>query len=610
MIPDLFYGEAIMSQKSLYEKYFSEPISSKHRQYETLRSRFVDQMKVKDIAKKYGYSFFTVQDLIKNFKKSCDKQEQINFFVENLPGPKADRKKSDIKNDVIVLRNRGYASTDIQAALKLKNKNISISLVEQVIREEKYDALSRRTREKKRKIEMEIASQQIPGFTIAHNAKPKKPEVADVRKINLHNDKKLYSRVAGIFLFYPFLIKAGIDKIVQRANLPGTKMIPSLSYLLSALSLKLLDKERESHINDWNFDETLGLFAKLNILPKSTAITDYSYRLVNGQHNKLMKEWVKAVNPILNPDNSRCFSLDFHSIAHRGENNGLENHYVPTRGKATSSVLTFFARIIDVPMVCYANADILSKEKNKMVLDFVDYWNEITGLLPEWLYFDSKVTTYEYLNELNIKNISFITIRRRGAAMLRNALAQPRAEWKTTTIDTPKRKNKTIKVLDGRTKLKGYDGDLRQLVVDGLGRESPTFFMTNNFDLTAREIFKRYTLRNYIENDIGINVNFFHQDCLCSEVRLNVDFDIALTVIANNCYRWLNTILKGYEKLEPKTVYRKIVETGGHVTLEGDQILVEFDRRSHNPLIAQAFSKYKSLAVPWLENKKIKFDFA
>ena len=143
-----------------------------------------------------------------------------------------------------------------------------------------------------------------------------------------------------------------------------------------------------------------------------------------------------------------------------------------------------------------------------------------------------------------------------------------------------------------------------------MGRESPTFFLTNNFDSTAREILRRYTQRNYIENDIGINVNFFHQDCLCSEVRLNVDFDIVLTVMANNCYRWLNSILKGYEKMAPKTVYRKIVETGGHLTLEGDQIMVKLDRRSHNPLIAQAFSQYKSLTVPWLENKKIKFDFA
>jgi hypothetical protein len=35
---------------------------------------------------------------------------------------------------------------------------------------------------------------------------------------------------------------------------------------------------------------------------------------------------------------------------------------------------------------------------------------------------------------------------------------------------------------------------------------------------------------------LGISVNFFHLDCLASEVRLNVDLDVALTVLANGCY--------------------------------------------------------------------------
>jgi hypothetical protein len=38
-------------------------------------------------------------------------------------------------------------------------------------------------------------------------------------------------------------------------------MIPATSALLSLLALKLLDKERRSHINDFNFDEAVGLFA-------------------------------------------------------------------------------------------------------------------------------------------------------------------------------------------------------------------------------------------------------------------------------------------------------------------------------------------------------------
>src|SRR5262249_42571977 len=37
----------------------------------------------------------------------------------------------------------------------------------------------------------------------------------------------------------------------------------------------------------------------------------------------------------------------------------------------------------------------------------------------------------------------------------------------------------------------------------------------------------------------GSCVNFFHLDCLASEVNLNVDLDCALTVVAQGYYRWV-----------------------------------------------------------------------
>ena len=62
----------------------------------------------------------------------------------------------------------------------------------------------------------------------------------------------------------------------------------------------------------------------------------------------------------------------------------------------------------------------------------------------------------------------------------------------------------------------------------------------------------RYAGRNRIEDGLGISVNFFHLDCLASEVRLNVDLDAALTVIANGCYRWLASRLNGFAKADSK----------------------------------------------------------
>lgn len=65
-------------------------------------------------------------------------------------------------------------------------------------------------------------------------------------------------------------------------------MVPATSALLSLLALKLLDKERKSHISDFNFDEAIGLFTGLNILPKATFATDYSYRTQRHYQQRLL----------------------------------------------------------------------------------------------------------------------------------------------------------------------------------------------------------------------------------------------------------------------------------------------------------------------------------
>jgi hypothetical protein len=91
-----------------------------------------------------------------------------------------------------------------------------------------------------------------------------------------------------------------------------------------------------------------------------------------------------------------------------------------------------------------------------------------------------------------------------------------------------------------------------------------------------------------VEDGLGSAVNFFHLDCLASEVRLNVDVDTALTVVANGCYRWLGRQLHGFEKAAPKQLYRRFVETSGLVEVEEDRLVVRFDRRCHNPVLREA----------------------
>src|SRR5215813_4092482 len=166
-----------------------------------------------------------------------------------------------------------------------------------------------------------------------HGHQPTGPDQAlraDVRRVSLLPGRRLRTRVAGIFLFLPLLAQLQFDQLVTQAGYPGSQMVPATSALLSLLALKLLDKERRSHISDFNFDEALGLFAGLNILPKTTFATDYSYRTQRPQQQRLLTGWVAGLAPLLFPQ-AQAFCLDFHAIPYRGEAEALENHYLPLR---------------------------------------------------------------------------------------------------------------------------------------------------------------------------------------------------------------------------------------------------------------------------------------
>jgi hypothetical protein len=306
---------------------------------------------------------------------------------------------------------------------------------------------------------------------------------------------------------------------------------------------------------------------------------------------------------------AKGFALDFHPIPWRGDATGREQHYLPTRGKAGPSVLSFFAQEQESHVWCYANANLTRRDQAGETLRFVEFWHAITGTDPEWLYFDSKVAPYQELSKLNQRGIWFITIRRRGAAILRRLHALPPNHWHHAVLDTAHRRHQRIRYVDETVHLPGYGGGMRQLAVTGLGREQPTLFLSNNTQESARSLIVRYAGRNRVEDALGISVNFFHLDCLASEVRLNVDLDAMLTVLANGCYRWLAKQLHGFETAAPKQLYRHFVETSGVIELEHELIVVCFDKRSHNPILREAALDQPRQPIPWLQHLPVVFRY-
>jgi hypothetical protein len=122
---------------------------------------------------------------------------------------------------------------------------------------------------------------------------------------------------------------------------------------------------------------------------------------------------------------------------------------------------------------------------------------------------------------------------------------------------------------------------------------------------TARETIRTYASRNHVENQLGEQITFFHLDCLGSDVRLNVDFDLTLTVVADLLYRSLAGRLKGFARVGPARLFRKFVDTPGAIEITTDGVIVRLSKRAHNPLLKEAGLTKPTPPVPWLGNRSV-----
>jgi hypothetical protein len=374
------------------------------------------------------------------------------------------------------------------------------------------------------------------------------------------------------------------------------------------MALKLIGKERISHVVDLNFDYGLGAFAGLNVLPKVTAMTQYSYRNAHHLLIKLLKQW----NSVLHEKGyiqGRHINLDFHSIPHWGEESQLDNHWVPTRGKAMKSVLCFFAQDLDTTYLCYSNGNLARDDAPDEILNFVSFFYKSHGKYPDCLVFDSKLTTYKNLNILDKDyGIKFVTLRRRGKNILGSI--KNIKTWQTVQLNNSTRKYKRLKVHEHYAPLKDYEGNIRQLIVTGTGRDLPMLVVTNDDQTRLKEIIRIYALRWLIENNIQENVDFFNLNALSSSVIVKVDFDIATTLIASTLYKIMASHFKLFKHAKPKTSYRSFVEGAAQVLITSNKIKVNFGKKSFNPLIMDWVSSLPEIKVPWMNNRIIEYSFA
>jgi len=293
-------------------RFFAEPATPRQRQYEALRAFFVEGLASAEVARRFGYSPAGFRMLCYDFRRG----ELPDFFALTRPGPREQPKKSLAREQAVALRKRNYSIYDISQTLKQQGTPLSATAVREILAEEGFAPLPRRLDEER-----------------PASVGPTTEAVADVRSFVL-GQREFTTRVGGLFLFVPDLIRLDSDALAENAKLPGSRMIPAGHALRASLALKLWSIERKSHVMALVADEGLALFCGLNAMPKKSFMAEFSSRITPPKVSRLLASWhTQLAGETIHAGES--FNLDFHSVPYFGEHPLVESH--SSRNSATTS---------------------------------------------------------------------------------------------------------------------------------------------------------------------------------------------------------------------------------------------------------------------------------
>lgn len=573
--------------------YFSRPVSIAQKKYEALRAFFYEKMTAEEAAGRFGYKLSAFYSLTRDFRDFLkDAGSEDIFFITKKPG----RREKDIEGNItaliINLRKKYLSVPDIKAITDARGYKISERYIHNILQKEGFDRLPRR------------AKQEL----IARNTSSviKAPESA-----SLEYAPEKFSTVnsIGILCLLPYIKRYGIDKAIEKSGYPETSSIGRLSSLLSFMALKLSNIRRYSADDLWCMDRGLGLFAGLNVLPKTAWFSSYSSRITREMNFAFLKElhriWKK--HGLL----SDTMNLDFTTIPYWGDDSHLENNWSGKRHTALASMLSVLAQDPDTGIIAYSEAGIRHEQQDEVALEFLDFYR--SGGKAEalkYLVFDSKFTAYENLRKLDEAQIKFITIRRRGKKIVEYLEKLPKTAWKKVRVMNADGKGRELKVYEEAVYIKDYGKPIRQIAITGHGKLKPALIITNDAELNTEAIIRKYSRRWLIEKGISEQIEFFHLNRISSSMVIKVDFDLTMTVLAHNLYRLLAMNLPGYTHNTSETLFEKFLCNSGEIEITGEEIQVRLKKKRNLPALLSEMEKYTDIMIPWMDNKKLVFSGA
>jgi len=121
--------------------FFLKPSLSIQKKYEALRASYVDNLSDEEVAKKFGFTYFSFKSMKRDMKQAVD----TDFFIHSKPkGKSINRTKAE--EHVINLRKRNFSVEEIKEKLQKDYElNISTTTINDILDEEGFTKLFRRT---------------------------------------------------------------------------------------------------------------------------------------------------------------------------------------------------------------------------------------------------------------------------------------------------------------------------------------------------------------------------------------------------------------------------------------------------------------------------------
>ena len=569
------------------KQYFAKPSTVQQRQYEALRAFFLKEHTAAQSAEQFSYSLNTFYSLVRDFKLKL-KSDEEPFFASTKAGRKPKDTTGEVKSIIIAMRKKYMSVPDITSVLEAMGHHISEKYVYNVINEEGFDRLPRRSIETKK-----------------HVCSTIKLEAPKATPLKFKAERFSSQNTLGTLCLLPYLQQYGLINLIRSSTYPETELLDKVTSILSFVALKLSNARRYTADDAWCMDRGLGLFAGLTVLPKAAWFSSYSHRVTREMNINFLKGlhtlWQK--HRLL----SETANLDFTTLPYWGNDSHLENNWSATRHKGMASLLAVIGQDPDSGIITYGDTTVRHETEKDVSLEFLEFSKKNGHNDLRYIVFDSRFTTYENLAKLDI-DVKFITIRRRGKKIVDELNSLPPNAWKKVQVMKGDGKGRTLRVNDSQIMLRGYGKSIRQIAITGHGKIKPALIITNEFERPLQDIVRIYARRWLVEKTISEQIEFFHLNKISSSMVIKIDFDLTMSILAHNLLKLFAMDLPGYSHLTSQSLFDRFLNTSGSVKIDDEQINIYLKKKRNLPAILTAMSNFKNTKISSLGDRMLNFD--